>query len=142
MMKAHLDHIGIAIQPNSPLAEVFEVLGLPIASRERVERESLDIDWIPLPAGDAVSAPHLELLHPYEESSVIGKFLAKNKRDGVHHLCFRVDDALQVGVALQNAGFQLIYPLPKAGAHDCLVNFLHPQSTGGVLIEISQKVAK
>lgn len=139
-MKSYLDHIGIAVKPNSPLAKVFEVLGLPIANRERVERESLDIDWVPLLPTDAASAPHLELLHPYEDECVIGKFLAKNGKDGVHHLCFRVDDVQHTGVALQGAGFRLIYPIPKMGAHNCLVNFLHPQSTGGVLIEISQKV--
>jgi methylmalonyl-CoA epimerase len=132
---AFLDHIGIAVTPNSRLAEALNILGLPITGSERVEREKVDTEWIPLP----VQPGNVELLKPTEPESTIGKFLAKSGRDGIHHLSFRVEDIRAVSQKLEAAGFRLIYPDPKAGAHNCLVNFLHPQTTGGVLLEISEK---
>jgi len=133
---AYLDHIGIAVKPGSRLAEALAVLGLGITGRERVEREKVDTTWIPLPP----VAGHVELLEPTEPSSTIQQFLDKSGRDGIHHLSFRVGDIRAVSAALVGAGFQLIYAEPKAGAHDCLVNFLHPKSTGGVLLEITEKL--
>ncbi len=135
MKPAYLDHIGIAIQPGSRLAEALALLGLPVTGKERVEREKVDTTWIPLPP----IAGHVELLEPTEPSSTIQLFLDKAKRDGVHHLSFRVEDIRAVSEKLQGAGFTLIYPEPKPGAHDCLVNFIHPKTTGGVLLEITEK---
>src|SRR3989344_3764307 len=126
MSPAILDHIGIAISPGSRLADALAVLGLPIAGSERVEREKVDTDWIPLPA----EAGNVELLRPTEADSVIGKFLAKNGRDAIHHLSFRVENIEAVSMALERAGFRMIYPQAKPGAHNCLVNFIHPQTTG------------
>jgi methylmalonyl-CoA epimerase len=134
---AYLDHIGIAVQPGSRLAEALAVLGLPVTGTETVEREKVDTAWVPLPARQG----HVELLQPTEPESVIGKFLAKNGKDGIHHLSFRVQSIRAVSAKLQEAGFRLVYPEPKAGAHDCLVNFLHPQTTGGVLLELTEKQA-
>jgi methylmalonyl-CoA/ethylmalonyl-CoA epimerase len=135
-MPAHLDHIGIAVQPGSRLAEALELLGLPVTGSERVEREKVDTDWIPLPA----VAGNIELLRPTEPESVIGKFLEKGGRDGIHHLSFRVDKIETVTGNLVSAGFKMIYPQARPGAHGCLVNFIHPASTGGVLLEISEKI--
>lgn len=135
MKPAYLDHIGIAVKPGSRLAEALAILGLPVAGKERVAREKVDTTWIPLPP----VAGHVELLEPTEPSSTIQLFLDKNMRDGVHHLSFRVHDIRAAMAELQAAGFALIYPEPKPGAHDCLVNFLHPKSTGGVLLEITEK---
>jgi methylmalonyl-CoA epimerase len=100
-----------------------------------VEREKVDTTWIPLPP----VAGHVELLEPTEPASTIQAFLDKAGRDGVHHLSFRVADIRATSAHLVAAGFTLIYPEPKAGAHECLVNFLHPKTTGGVLLEITQK---
>ncbi len=134
-MPAYLDHIGIAVTEHSRLAEALEVLGLKVTGQERVEREKVDTVWIPLP----VKQGNVELLKPTEPDSVIGKFLAKSGRDGIHHLSFRVDDIGEVSGKLAAAGFRLIYPQAKPGAHGTLVNFIHPQTTGGVLLEISEK---
>jgi methylmalonyl-CoA/ethylmalonyl-CoA epimerase len=133
---AYLDHIGIAVNQDSRLAEALKILGLPITGQERVEREKVDTEWVPLPE----EAGHVELLHPTEPDSVIGKFLEKNKKDAVHHLSFRVENVAKVSDQLRAAGFRMIYPEPRSGAHNCLVNFLHPQSTGGVLLEITEKL--
>lgn len=135
MKPAYLDHIGIAIKPGSRLAEALALLGLPVTGKERVEREKVDTTWIPLPP----IAGHVELLEPTESASTIQLFLDKAGRDGVHHLSFRVEDISEVSARLKAAGFNLIYPEPRPGAHDCLVNFIHPKSTGGVLLEITEK---
>jgi methylmalonyl-CoA/ethylmalonyl-CoA epimerase len=134
-MSAYLDHIGIAIQPGSRLTDALAVIGFKVAGKERVEREKVDTTWIPLPP----VASHVELLEPTEASSAIQVFLDKQKRDGVHHLSFRVEDIRATSAALVAAGFTLIYPEPRAGANECLVNFIHPKTTGGVLLEITQK---
>jgi len=136
MKPAFLDHIGIAVGTGSRLAEALALLGLPVTGSERVEREKVDTDWIPLP----VVQGNVELLKPTEAESVIGKFLQKSGRDGIHHLSFRVEDIQATSDVLENHGFRLIYPDAKPGAHGCLVNFIHPQTTGGVLLEISQKI--
>jgi methylmalonyl-CoA/ethylmalonyl-CoA epimerase len=135
MKPAYLDHIGIAVKPDSRLAEALAILGLPVTGVERVEREKVDTAWIPLPA----VAGHVELLQPSDPSSVIKTFLDKSGRDGIHHLSFRVEDIRAISQRLVAAGFQLIYAEPKPGAHECLVNFLHPKTTGGVLLEITEK---
>lgn len=138
MASAYLDHIGIAVREGSRLAEALAILGLPVTGSERVEREKVDTDWVPLP----LKQGNVELLRPTEPDSTIGKFLDKLGRDGIHHLSFRVDDIKAVSVRLEAAGFKLIYPAAKAGAHNCLVNFIHPQTTGGVLLEITEKQKK
>lgn len=135
MQPAYLDHIGIAVTPGSRLAEALAVLGLSVTGTERVEREKVDTAWVPLP----VQQGHVELLQPTEPESTIAKFLEKNKRDGVHHLSFRVQNIAAVSERLIAAGFRLVYPEAKPGAHHCMVNFIHPQTTGGVLLEITEK---
>lgn len=135
MKPAYLDHIGIAVGSSSRLAEALALLGLPVTGSERVEREKVDTDWVPLP----VIQGSVELLKPMDPESVIGKFLSKAGRDGIHHLSFRVEDIKAVSAKLSGAGFRLIYPEPKPGAHNCLVNFIHPGTTGGVLLEITEK---
>ncbi len=135
MDSAYLDHIGIAVRPGSRLAEALALLGLPVTGSEKVASEKVDTDWIPLPTVRG----NIELLRPTERDSVIGKFLDKAGRDGIHHLSFRVGDIQEVSAKLAKAGFKLIYPEAKAGAHDCIVNFIHPATTGGVLLEISEK---
>lgn len=135
MSSAYLDHIGIAITPGSRLAEALSLLGMPISGKERVDREKVDTTWIPLP----LQQGNVELLEPTDAESTIAKFLEKQKRDGVHHLSFRVTNILEVSDRLQKAGFRLVYAEPKPGAHHCLVNFIHPQTTGGVLLEITEK---
>ncbi len=135
MNPAYLDHIGIAVKPGSRLAEALAVLGLPITSTETVAREKVETAWIPLP----VLPGNVELLQPSEPSSVIQTFLDKQGKDCVHHLSFRVEDIRAISERLVAEGFQLIYPEAKPGAHGCIVNFLHPKSTGGVLLEITQK---
>ncbi len=133
-MPAYLDHIGIAVKPDSPLLRALEIIGLKSTGQEEVAREKVEVTWVPLPKPGKI-----ELLKATAEDSQIAKYLAKNGKDGVHHLSFRVDDIEATSAALKKAGFQLIYPSAKPGADECMVNFVHPQATGGVLLEITEK---
>lgn len=135
MNPAYLDHIGIAVKPGSRLAEVLAVLGLPITHTETVAREKVDTAWVPLP----VKQGNVELLNPTEPDSTIQKFLDKQGKDTIHHLSFRVENIEAISKRLIAEGFQLVYPAAKPGAHHCMVNFIHPKSTGGVLLEITEK---
>jgi methylmalonyl-CoA/ethylmalonyl-CoA epimerase len=81
---------------------------------------------------------HIELLQPTSDESTIHKFI-ETKGEGIHHLCFKVPDVKKKMEDLLSKGYRFIYPEPRIGAGGCLVNFMHPKSTGGVLIEISQR---
>lgn len=135
---ASLDHIGIAVQPGTPLRKLLSLLDLPVTGEEDVAGEKVHVEWVPLQA-----AGNIELLTPLANDpaanqGAIAKYLEKTKKDGIHHLCFRVENIQATSASLQKEGFRLIYDAPKEGAHHCLVNFVHPKSTGGILIEISQ----
>jgi methylmalonyl-CoA epimerase len=80
---------------------------------------------------------HVELLCPINGEGPIQKFIEKNG-PGIHHLSFKVPDVVKKSLELKNQGYKLIYETPVTGANNCLVNFIHPKSTGGVLIEISE----
>lgn len=136
-MAAYLDHLGIAVKADSRLAELLRVLGLSVAGREQVASEKVNVDWIPLP----LKQTKIELLQGTSPDSAISKYLAKQGRDGVHHLSFRVENMAKAMQALSDAGFQLVYPDARPGADHCIVNFVHPSSTGGVLVEITQKTS-
>ncbi len=81
---------------------------------------------------------HIELLEPTSQESAIHKFI-ETKGEGIHHLCFKVKDVKDKTNELTSKGYKFIYSEPRLGAGGCLVNFIHPKSTGGVLIEISQR---
>ena len=134
---AKLDHIGISVSPGSRLAELLEILELPRAGSEKVESEKVNVEWVPLP----VTTTKIELLTGTSADSAITKFLAKTGKDAIHHLSFRVADIESSMKALTKAGFKVIYPEAREGAGGCRVNFIHPSTTGGLLIEISEKQA-
>ena len=83
----------------------------------------------------------LELLEPTTEDSVIKKFLEK-RGPGIHHICLRVKNIDDIVANLKKQGIRLINESPKLGAHNCRVIFIHPASTGGVLIELSEPQTK
>lgn len=130
-----LDHIAIAVKDLEASVKVYEALGLQFSSeREIVEEQKVKTAFAPIDENG-----HIELLEPTEADSNIGKFIEK-KGAGIHHVCFKVKDVLIKTNELSEKGFQFIYKEPQKGAGNCLVNFIHPKSTGGVLIEISQKL--
>ena len=131
-MKPRLDHIGIAVR-SIETAKIYEALGLTIDHVEVVETQKVKTAFI------SVGDSNVELLEPTSSDSTIAKFIEK-RGEGIHHLCFRVDDIEKELANLQDKGFRLINEAPVPGAHGCRVAFLHPSAGSGVLIELSEKV--
>ena len=130
-----LDHLGIAVRAPQELQKLFGILGLAVTHRERVEEQGVDTHFLELPPVTA----HLELLEPFDAQSTIAKFLEK-RGPGIHHLAFRVPRGRldPLSVELAQAGYRLIYPEAREGAHQMRVNFIHPATAGGLLIEIME----
>lgn len=131
-MKTRLDHIGIAVRSIAD-AKIYEALGLEITHVEDVASQGVRTAF--LSVGDA----NIELLEPMNAESTVAKYIEK-RGEGIHHLCFRVDDLPKHLEKLKAEGFRLINPEPVPGAHGCRVAFLHPAAGNGVLIELSEKV--
>lgn len=129
-----LDHIGIAVH-TLEIAKIYQDLGLTIGHVETVETQKVKTAF--LSVGDS----NLELLEPTSPDSPIAKFIEK-RGEGIHHLCFRVDDIEAHLERLKAAGYRLINEHPVPGAHGCRVAFLHPSAGNGVLIELSEKLEK
>lgn len=85
-----------------------------------------------------VGESKLELLASTSPDGPIGKFIAKQGRGGIHHICVQVEDIEATLKTYKEAGLQLIDEVPRRGAHNKLVAFVHPKSTGGILLELSQ----
>lgn len=131
----YLDHIAIAVKSIDPAVKIYEDMGLKFSS----EREVVEEQKVITAFAHVDQNAHIELLEPTSEDSAIAKFIA-TKGEGIHHLCFRVKDVRAKTKELSEKGYRFIYNEPRTGAGNCLVNFIHPKSTGGVLIEISEKL--
>src|SRR3954451_21369360 len=131
-MRINIDHLGIAVRSIDKALEFYQQqLGLNLSARETVANEKVNVAM--LPAGGS----RIELLEPSEEDSVIGRFLAK-RGEGLHHIAFRVPDLAASVAALKQSGARLLNE-PQRGAGGHLYVFVHPSSTGGVLIELIQQ---
>lgn len=129
-----LDHVALAVTDLETSVKIWEDMGLKFAEeRETVEEQKVRTAFAPIDENG-----HIELLEPTDEEGPIAKYIQK-KGPGIHHICFRVEDVRAKEQELRDKGFALLYEGPKTGAGNCLVNFIHPKSTGGVLVEISQK---
>ena len=129
-----LEHIGIAVADAQKAQNLFaRLLGKSVYRKEEVETEQVTTYFY-----DAGTAK-LELLAASEETSVINKFIEK-RGEGIHHLAFEVDDIHQEVQRLKAEGFVFINEVPKAGADNKRICFLHPKSTNGVLIELCQSI--
>ena len=126
-----LDHLGIAVQSLNEAIAFYEALGLHVAHRETVAQEKVRVAM--LPAGDS----RIELLEPSAADSPISKFLEK-RGPGLHHVALRVPDLAAAVARLRDAGARLLNE-PRAGAGGHLYVFVHPASTGGVLLELIQE---
>jgi methylmalonyl-CoA epimerase len=131
MAKPTLDHIGIAVK-SLDAAKIYEALGLSVEHIETVETQGVRTAF--LSVGDA----SIELLEPTGPQSTVAKFIEK-RGEGIHHLCFRVDDIEAQLKRLKELGYRLVNEAPVPGAHGCRVAFLHPAAGNGVLIELSEK---
>ena len=130
-----IEHIGIAVNNLEESCTLFEkLLGTPSYKTEEVPSEGVRTAFFQ-------SGPNkIELLESTGAGSPIARFLEK-RGEGVHHIAFEVADLKAEILRLQNEGFTLINETPKPGADQKMVVFLHPKSTGGVLIELCQDIA-
>lgn len=126
-----IEHIGIAVESIEKAAAPYQLIGLELSDIEEVADQKVRVGMLP------VGESKIELLEPTSEDSPIAKFLAK-KGSGIHHLAFQVDDLVAELDRLKAEGVRLIDEKPRRGAHNALIAFLHPKSTGGVLIELCQ----
>ncbi len=129
-----IEHIGIAVKDLEISELVFsKILNTAPYKREEVISEHVLTSFF-------LSGPNkIELLMATDESSAIHKFLEK-KGEGIHHIAFAVDDIHAEMERLRLEGFVLINEVPKKGADNKLVCFLHPKGTNGVLIELCQEI--
>lgn len=127
-----IDHLGIAVRSLDTALQFYEQqLGLHVSLRETVAAEKVNVAMLPL--GD----PRIELLEATEPDSVIGKFVDK-RGEGLHHVAITVPDLNAAIERLKISGARLLNdPRPGAGGH--LYVFVHPSSTGGVLLELIQE---
>jgi methylmalonyl-CoA epimerase len=127
-----IDHLGIAVRSLDAALVFYETqLGFSAGHRERVEQEKVTVAM--LPAGES----RIELLEATEPDSVIAKFIDK-RGEGLHHVAIKVPDLAIAVARLKSGGARLLNePRPGAGGH--LYVFVHPSSTGGVLLELIQE---
>lgn len=129
-----IDHIGIAVHSIEEARGFYESLGLHVEEIEEVESEGVRVAMIH--CGEA----RIELLEPTRDDSPIATYLEK-RGPGMHHLCLGTDDVDGDDGRLREAGMRVLRPEPTLGAGGCRVQFVHPKSAGGVLLELSQPPA-
>ena len=128
-----IDHIGIATrQLEEGLAVWRDALGLRIDSTEEIAEQGVRVAML------GVGETHVELLEALTPDSPVGKFLAK-RGPGIHHIALEIDDIVASLAELKSKGARLIDETPRVGAGGCLVAFVHPSSTDGVLLELVQR---
>ena len=137
-MKIRLDHIGIAVNSLDEGEKFWRLLGLiPEDEDEEVEDQGVKTRFIPI-AREPQKAAMIELLEPTGDNTPIGRFIEK-RGVGIQQICFQVDDINELINQLLDSGITMIDEKPRIGSKNCLIAFVHPKSTGGVLVELSQK---
>jgi methylmalonyl-CoA/ethylmalonyl-CoA epimerase len=127
-----IDHIGIATNSlDDGLAIWRDALGLTVDHTEVINEQGVKVAML------AVGETHVELLEPLGAETPVGKFVAK-RGPGIHHIAVEVKDIKASLADLKNKGARLIDETPRVGAGGCLVAFVHPSTTNGVLLELVQ----
>jgi len=127
-----IDHIGIATRGiEESLGFWRDALGLEVKHMETVEEQGVRVAMLP------VGEPRVELLEPTGPDTPVAKFLEK-RGPGIHHVAVRVADIRAALARLKSQGARLIDEEPRVGAGGCLVAFVHPAASGGVLLELVQ----
>lgn len=130
-MIEQIDHIGVAVESIEEARGFWEALGLEISAVEEVAQEGVRVAFL------QVGESRIELLEATREDSPIATFLGK-RGPGIHHLCLKSDDVRTDDRRLRDAGHRVLRPEPTRGAGGCWVQFVHPESSGGVLLELSE----
>lgn len=128
-----LDHIGIAVKDIEEALKFYsDALGLECTHVEDVSGQHVKIAF--LPVGDV----NLELLESTDPESAVAKFIDR-KGEGIQHIAFKVNNIESAMAALKEKGVEFIDAIPRTGAHESKIAFLHPRSSHGVLIELVEK---
>ena len=134
-MNIRLDHIGIAVNNLDEGEKFWRLLGLiPEGDDEEVIDQGVITRFIPIAETEQKPAL-IELLEPTGDDTPIGKFIAK-RGIGIQQICFEVEDIVVMIEHLTNSGIRMIDSKPRPGSKNCLIAFVHPKSTGGVLVEL------
>jgi methylmalonyl-CoA/ethylmalonyl-CoA epimerase len=129
-----IEHIGIAVSNLENASLLYEKLfGAPAYKEKEVASEGVKVAFF------SSGSNKIELLEATNSESPIAKFIAQ-KGEGIHHIAFDVEDILVEMERLKSEGFIILNEIPKRGADNKLVAFLHPKSTNGVLIELCQEI--
>ena len=129
-----IEHIGIAVKDLKKSEELFEkLLGEKPYKTEDVKSEGVTTSFF------KVADQKVELLNATSEESPISKFIEKRK-EGIHHLALHVDSIKNEVERLEGLGFEFISTIPKKGADNKMIVFLHPKTTNGVLVELCEEI--
>ena len=126
-----IDHLGVAVKSLAAARKFYEDLGLPVVGEETVESEQVHVAMVP------VGESRIELLEATSQDSPVGRFVAR-RGEGLHHVALRVADLAATVEQLKKNGTRLITDDIKIGAGGHLYVFVHPSSTGGVLLELCE----
>jgi methylmalonyl-CoA/ethylmalonyl-CoA epimerase len=131
-----IEHLGFAVSNAAEGLDIFQkLLEKPSYKTEVVESEKVNTHFF------RIGESQIELLESTDPEGVISKFIEK-KGQGMHHIALKTDNLLAEIERLQSIGFQFINPVPKKGADNKLIVFLHPKSTAGVLVELCQDISE
>lgn len=126
-----IDHLGIAVKSLGAAKGIYQKLGLAVSPEEIVAHEKVRVVMVP------VGESRIELLEATSDHSAIARFIAK-RGEGLHHICMRVPDLAAAVAKLKQDGVRLVSNEIKTGAGGHRYIFIHPQSAGGVLLELVQ----
>ena len=127
-----IDHIGIAVKNLEESARLYEMLGIQSTGSEVVAEQKVKVSFFPV--GDS----EIELLESTSPDGPIARYIEKNG-EGIQHLALRVDNIEAALEELKANGIRLIDEKPRYGAGGAKIAFVHPKSTGGILLELSQR---
>jgi len=130
-MMFDIDHLGVAVKSLAAARRCYEDLGLEVVGEETVEAEQVHLAMVP------VGESRIELLEATSPDSAIARFITK-RGEGLHHIALRVSDLAATVERLKRKGARLISEDIKVGAGGHLYVFVHPSSTGGVLLELCE----
>lgn len=133
MQTTVIDHLGIAVKNIDEALKFWEsALGVKCTGKETVADQKVTTAFLPIKESE------IELLEATDPESPIAKFIEK-KGEGIHHLAIRVNDLEGALAELKEKGIKLIDEHPRRGAGGAMIAFIHPKSTGGILLELSQR---
>ncbi|HPG72010.1 MAG TPA: methylmalonyl-CoA epimerase [Syntrophales bacterium] len=132
MKVTRLDHIGIAVKSIAESLKVYEAMGLKSVGVEEVAEQKVRVAFLP------IGETEIELLESTAPDGPVARYIEKNG-EGIQHLALRVDNLEAALAELKAQGVRLIDEKPRYGAGGAKIAFVHPRSTGGVLLELSER---